>query len=423
MFMKFTRYSLLLFVAVLAIAMTSAWMNTTESCSSVWGFYGHKKINRMAVFALPQEMIGFYKKNIEYVTEHAVDPDKRRYATKHEAVRHYIDVDHWGEIPFDEVPRKFDDALIKYGQLQLINRTEFDTTNLTLVTVDNENDEYDPFINIMKGDQLWHQIGTKAFKDFFRAHIMTQYYEDEMIIEGQVFDEFFESEKFNLRNTKVLRFVDQFSHQGILPYHLEMMFFQLRKAFKDEDPEKVLRLSADYGHYIADGHVPLHTTVNYNGQLTDQVGIHAFWESRLPELFAEEEYDFFVGPADFIEKPRNYFWKVIIDSHSLLDSVLSIEKRLSIQYPPDQQYCYDERLGRTVRIECEEYANAYHDAMGDMVETRMQDAIRAISSVWYSAWVSAGQPDINAWADEDYKPVEEVKRNSNLGGGSHEERQ
>ena len=416
--MKIARYTIFITIAVLAIVLSSA-----RADKPVWGFYGHKKINRMAVFALPQEMIGFYKKNIEYITEHAVDPDKRRYATKHEAVRHYIDVDHWGEIPFPEVPRKFDDALIKYGQLQLIDRTSVDTLNLTLVEVEDEKDQFNPFINIMNGEDLWCQVKAKAFKEFFKEYIRNQYYEDEMIVEGQVFDEFFEEDLFNRRNTKVLRFVDQFSHQGILPYHLESMFFQLRKAFKDEDPEKVLRLSADYGHYIADGHVPLHTTVNYNGQLTDQVGIHAFWESRLPELFAEENYDFFVGPADYIEQPNKYFWNIITESHILLDSVLSIEKRLSQTFPPDRQYCYDERLSRTVRIECEEYATAYHDAMGDMVEVRMQDAIRAISSVWYSAWVSAGQPDINSWADEDYKPVEEIRRNSNLGAGSHDVRQ
>ena len=60
-----------------------------------WGFFGHKKINRMAVFTLPPEMIKFYKKNIEYITEHAVDPDKRRYAVEGEAQRHYIDIDHY----------------------------------------------------------------------------------------------------------------------------------------------------------------------------------------------------------------------------------------------------------------------------------------------------------------------------------------
>lgn len=42
-----------------------------------WGFFGHKKINRMAVLVLPTELMAFYKKHIEFITEHAVDPDKR----------------------------------------------------------------------------------------------------------------------------------------------------------------------------------------------------------------------------------------------------------------------------------------------------------------------------------------------------------
>ena len=73
----------------------------------------------MAVFTLPPEMIQFYKKNIEYITEHSIDPDKRRYASKHEAVRHYIDIDSWGDNPFYDVPRIFEDALIKYSQYSL----------------------------------------------------------------------------------------------------------------------------------------------------------------------------------------------------------------------------------------------------------------------------------------------------------------
>ena len=50
-------------------------------------------------------MTVFYRKHIEYVTEHAVDPDKRRYAIKGEDIKHYIDIDHWGKPPFDNVPR------------------------------------------------------------------------------------------------------------------------------------------------------------------------------------------------------------------------------------------------------------------------------------------------------------------------------
>ena len=78
-----------------------------------WGFFAHKRVNRVATFTLPQEMFGFYKEHIEYLTEHAVDPDKRRYAVDGEAPRHYIDIDHYvkeGEDPFEIMPRGWTDA-------------------------------------------------------------------------------------------------------------------------------------------------------------------------------------------------------------------------------------------------------------------------------------------------------------------------
>ena len=61
-----------------------------------WGFFGHKKINRVAVFTIPESsLFQFYKENIDFITEHAVDPDKRRYAVKGEAEKHFIDIDHF----------------------------------------------------------------------------------------------------------------------------------------------------------------------------------------------------------------------------------------------------------------------------------------------------------------------------------------
>jgi len=86
-----------------------------------WGFFGHKKINRMAVFTLPQEMIGFYKKHIEYVTEHSIDPDKRRYNTEYEAIRHYIDLDNFGVMPFDGLPRDLAKAITMNSEIYLVN--------------------------------------------------------------------------------------------------------------------------------------------------------------------------------------------------------------------------------------------------------------------------------------------------------------
>ncbi len=68
--------------------------------SFCWGFYAHQRINYLVVFLLPPEMMVLYKPNIQFLSDHAVDPDKRRYAIAAEAPRHYIDIDNYGPYPY-----------------------------------------------------------------------------------------------------------------------------------------------------------------------------------------------------------------------------------------------------------------------------------------------------------------------------------
>jgi len=220
---------------------------------------------------------------------------------------------------------------------------------------------------------------------------------------------------------------DKFSEYGVLPFHLQTMQRKLTDAFRVGDANAILRLSADFGHYIGDAHVPLHTTENYNGQLTDQVGIHGFWESRIPELFAEKEYDFFVGRAEYIEDKTEYFWNIVLESHSHVEDVLGIEKSLVESFPEDKQFCFDERNEFTVRIQCREFAKAYSNKMKGMVEARMVASVKALGNAWYTAWVDAGQPDLNFLNNEmseaDKKEIEELEdsfRKGEIKGRTHE---
>ena len=269
-----------------------------------WGFFGHRSINRMAVYTLPTELMVFYKDNIEFVTSHAVDPDMRRYVVKEEAPRHYIDIDHYGESPFDEVPREWDEAVEKFTE-------------------------------------------------------------------------------------------DTLQSYGIVPWYVEVMYRRLVYAFKNKDFAYALDVSADLGHYIADAHVPLHTTENYNGQLTNQKGIHGFWESRLPELYAED-FDFFTGKAKFIDSPLNHIWDAVEASSGAVDSVLLFERELTKTYPSDKKYAFDQRGNSTIKTYSRDFSLEYHLSMNGMVERRMRSSIITIGSLWYSAWVEAGKPDFKA---------------------------
>ena len=81
-----------------------------------WGFWGHKQINRLAVLVIDDRVFAFFKKHIVFLTDHATDADKRRYAVKGEAECHFIDLDRYGDSPFDSVPRRWDDAVTMFGE-------------------------------------------------------------------------------------------------------------------------------------------------------------------------------------------------------------------------------------------------------------------------------------------------------------------
>jgi hypothetical protein len=205
---------------------------------------------------------------------------------------------------------------------------------------------------------------------------------------------------------------EQMSHDslnagGRLPWHIQVMYFRLREAFLLRDPEKILRMSAELGHYIADAHVPLHTTENYNGQLTGQEGVHAFWESRLPELFSAE-YNYMSGKAELERHLVARTWALVSESNRLVDSVLTVDKALALE-KGNAKYNYETRGKQTVRVISVQYAEEYHKRLRGMVERRMRGTIKTISDFWYTAWVEAGQPDLKALID--YQPTaDELER-------------
>ena len=242
-----------------------------------WGFYGHVLLNRQAVFSLPPEMLHLYKQELRFVSEKAVNPDRRRYAVKGEAEKHYIDLDHYGDSALYKLPK------------------------------------------------YWAQAIEKFPEDSLRAH-------------------------------------------GIGPW---------------------------------------------------QAGIHGFWESRVPELLAIN-YTFWVGKAAYVSDPQQALWESVAQAHSQVDSVLDIEKILSLQFPVDQKYRYEERNGQTVRVYSREFTSAYALALDGQVERQMKRSIKMIADFWYTAWVNAGQPDLSKLPNSLEAPQDSLRPNSKIRTRTHD---
>ena len=264
----------------------------------------HEKINYHAVFLLPPQMMLLFKANIGFLTEHAVDPDKRRYMIAAEGAHHYLDIDRYGRYPYPDLPRNYAAAKLKYSE-------------------------------------------------------------------------------------------DTLQVYGIVPWWIEIMMTRLTKAFREKDKQKILKLSAELGHYVADAHVPLHVCSNHNGQLTHQEGIHAFWESRVPELFAESDWDFFIGKAEYISNISEFIWARVLESAAAADTVLRCESEISRNFNPDLKYAFENRKGKLLKQYSTGYATLYNMRLDHMVERRMRQSIFAVASFWYTAWVNAGQPSLD----------------------------
>ncbi|MCX6308719.1 MAG: S1/P1 Nuclease, partial [Bacteroidia bacterium] len=197
---------------------------------------------------------------------------------------------------------------------------------------------------------------------------------------------------------------------GILNWYLQEMMGKLTKAFKEKKKMDILFLAADLGHYLGDAHMPLHTSANYDGQLSNQKGIHAFFESQLPEMYIEK-YNFHIGEAVYIQDIPKEIKRIILATHLLVDTLLLAERALNQQFPADKVYLLDasgaiQKTKFNTPIHSSDYAQQYHQKLNGMVEKQLRLAMSATANFWYTAWVNAGKPDLST-----LDPLDQTKRN------------
>jgi hypothetical protein len=184
--------------------------------------------------------------------------------------------------------------------------------------------------------------------------------------------------------------------QGLLPWRTQEFYGHLQRAFeglKREPPSSyaqndIVLFSALLAHYIGDAHVPLHSIVNYDGQRTNQHGIHNRWES---ELFERNRSRLRVAPAPpvAVTDPRGFMFDVLLASNKLSAGVLEADRKAA--------------AGR------EFYDDAYFAALAadqfPVVERRINEAISAVASVILGAWEQAGKPAVPLEIKRSPRPV------------------
>lgn len=179
--------------------------------------------------------------------------------------------------------------------------------------------------------------------------------------------------------------VDLANKNGRLPWRTEEIFDKLVTTFVDagKNPggfslENARYLSAVLAHYVEDAHQPFHGVANYDGQLTNQRGIHARFET---ELVLRHQAKLTLAPVTIVPVSdiKSFIFDALLADQPLAVKVLAADKTAT--------------AGR------ESYDDGYFAAFAAagalaVAEQRFADSASAVASVWMAAWQKAGKPKL-----------------------------
>jgi hypothetical protein len=206
---------------------------------------------------------------------------------------------------------------------------------------------------------------------------------------------------------------DELSKKGMLPWTIQEMEEKLTDAFRKKSKNEIIFLAATLGHYIGDANMPLHTSSNHNGQLTDQKGIHALFEGEMLEMFGKT-INLNIGTAPYFKDVNQTTWSMIAATHAAADTLLKADADLRKSFPKRNIYRLDS-ADRVVKNQygdwyfSDDYVKTLHQNLGGLLERRLRAAIYFTSGFWYTAWVNAGKPDLSNLDDE-----QTTKRNQKI---------
>ena len=189
---------------------------------------------------------------------------------------------------------------------------------------------------------------------------------------------------------------DSLLKYGYVPYYIVMMKDRLTQAFKSGNKDSILFYATDMAHYIGDAHVPLHTTTNYDGQLTDQRGLHSLWETVIPELELTGYNLHSRHKARYLDNPSAAAWNAVRQAHELLNDLFEQEKEVTKLFTDSTKYRVQIRNGREYRYYTSGFAKAYSERLGNTIQKQLIRSAGLIADFWYTSWVDAGKPSMTS---------------------------
>jgi len=161
--------------------------------------------------------------------------------------------------------------------------------------------------------------------------------------------------------------------QGILPWAILAAADSLQTLFELNDMHQAMLIAADIGHYIGDSHMPLHITRNYNGQFTNQYGVHSRYESDMIGSF-QSQIIYNGDSLQYINNLSDFIFNMLYENYQYVDSVL---------YADSVAYAFAGNNYNTT------YYNKLWELTKDFTIGLFQKASYRLTCIIYTQWINA----------------------------------
>ena len=148
-------------------------------------------------------------------------------------------------------------------------------------------------------------------------------------------------------------------------------------AFEEADFDLALERASDVAWLVGELGVPPNTSEAGDGQATEQDGLTRRFDTQLIEIFANE-LRVRDSAAVYLDRPHEFIRSLPLKAHIWVDNITFA----------------DEMARRGVAGYDRYYMDGMWRELGGLVGATMSDAARDTASLWYTAWVAAGRPEV-----------------------------
>ena len=207
-----------------------------------------------------------------------------------------------------------------------------------------------------KNEFVRHFIDIDIYDDFISNHQMT--------------------EDFNAACTKYGK--AKVIKNGTLPWVTDSTYQALVQNFKSRNWQQAKVTSADLGHYVGDGFMPLHITANYNGQLTNQKGVHSRYEVTMIDKYIDH-LNFKTSRIRKVKAIQSTIFSYLYSNYNYISFLLKADSKAY------------EQAGNQYN---EMYYTGFWKETSVFTTHLLQESSKTLAGLIYTAWIEAGKPEI-----------------------------